>query len=128
MVYVLSRSKTKNPNAKIRPHDDTSSLERSWMMNEGRGLELVEGTSNVFSDLGDPDADHKHAKASLAAAIISVLDDSGLSVQDAGEATGFTATDYSRVRNANIDHFAIDHLMHMLSALQAAAKTTAPMP
>ena len=45
-----------------------------------RDFELVEGSGNVFRDLGDPDADLKQAKAILAARIISVLDDRGLSV------------------------------------------------
>ena len=91
-------------------------------------LELVEGSGNVFRDLGDPDADLKHAKAVLAADIISALDDSGLSVRKAGEATGFAAADYSRVRNANLGRFTIDRLMRMLGALHRAAGAAAPMP
>ncbi|MCY3838517.1 MAG: helix-turn-helix transcriptional regulator [Gammaproteobacteria bacterium] len=97
-------------------------------MTEEPEFELVEGTGNVFRDLGDPDADLKHAKALLAADIISALDDSGLSVRKAGEATGFAAADYSRVRNANLGRFTIDRLMRMLGALHRAAGTAAPMP
>lgn len=97
-------------------------------MTEEPEFELVEGTGNVFRDLGDPDADLKHAKAILAADIISALDDSGLSVRKAGEATGFAAADYSRVRNANLGRFTIDRLMRMLGALHRAAGTAAPMP
>ena len=89
---------------------------------------LVEGTGNVFRDLGDPDADLKHAKAILAADIISALDDSGLTVRKAGEATGFAAADYSRVRNANLGRFTIDRLIRMLGALHRAAGTAPPMP
>lgn len=88
--------------------------------------ELVEGSGNVFRDLGDPDADLKHAKAMLAADIISALDDSGLTVRKAGEATGFAAADYSRVRNANLGRFTIDRMMRMLGALHRAAGTAAP--
>ena len=97
-------------------------------MIEESEFEIVEGTGNVFRDLGDPDADLKHAKAILAADIISALDDSGLSVRRAGEATGFAAADYSRVRNANLGRFTIDRLMRMLGALHRAAGTAAPMP
>ncbi|MDE0193096.1 MAG: XRE family transcriptional regulator [Gammaproteobacteria bacterium] len=78
--------------------------------------------------MGDPDADLKHAKAILAADIISALDDSGLTVRKAGEATGFAAADYSRVRNANLGRFTIDRLMRMLGALHRAAGTAPPMP
>lgn len=91
-------------------------------------LELVEGSGNVFRDLGDPDADLKHAKAILAGDIISALDESGLTVRKAGEATGFAAADYSRVRNANLARFTIDRLIRMLGALHRAAGTAAPMP
>ena len=42
-------------------------------------FELVEGSGNVFRDLGDPQADLKQAKAVLAARIVAVLDDRGLS-------------------------------------------------
>lgn len=97
-------------------------------MIEESELELVEGSGNVFRDLGDPDADLKHAKAILAADIISALDESGLTVRKAGEATGFAAADYSRVRNANLARFTIDRLIRMLGALHRAAGTAAPMP
>ena len=97
-------------------------------MIEESEFELVGGSGNVFRDLGDPDADLKHAKAILAADIISALDESGLTVRKAGEATGFAAADYSRIRNANLGRFTIDRLMRMLSALRRAAGTPAPMP
>ena len=96
-------------------------------MIEESELELVEGIGNVFRDLRDPDADLKHAKAILAADIISALDESGLTVRKAGEATGFAAADYSRIRNANLGRFTIDRLMRMLGALRRAAGTAAPM-
>lgn len=86
-------------------------------MIEESDLEPVIGTGNVFRDLGDPDADLKHAKAILAADIISTLDDSGIAIGKAGESTGFAAADYSRVRNANLGRFTIDRLMTMLGAL-----------
>ena len=69
-------------------------------------FELVEGSGNVFRDLGDPDADLKQAKAILAAHIIAVLDDRGLSVRKAGALTrfayeGFSGRSQSRVRPGN---------------------------
>lgn len=84
-------------------------------------FELVEGTGNVFQDLGDPDAALKQTKALLAADIISALDNSGLSVRKAGEATGFAAADFSRIRNANLGRFTVDRLMRILSALDRAS-------
>ena len=90
-------------------------------------LDLVEGTGNVFRDLGDRDADLKHAKAILAADIICALDDRCLSVRKAGEATDFAAADYSQVRNANLGRFTMDRQMRRLGALHRAAGTTTPM-
>ena len=86
-------------------------------MIEETEFELVEGTGNVFRDLGDPDAVLKQAKAVLAADIIAALDDSGFTVRKAGKLTGFAAADFSRVRNAKLGRFTIDRLMRMHAAL-----------
>ena len=80
-------------------------------------FELVEGSGNVFCDLGDPDADVKQAKAVLAARIIAVLDERGLSVRKAGVLTRFAAADFSRIRNADLGRFTLDRLMKILAAL-----------
>ena len=87
-------------------------------------FELVEGSGNVFCDLGDPDADLKQAKAILAARIITVLDDRGLSVRKAGALTKFAAADFSRIRNADLGRFTLDRLMKMLAALDADLRVT----
>ena len=89
-----------------------------------RDFELVEGSGNVFRDLGDPDADLKQAKAILAARIISVLDDRGLSVRKAGALTHFAAADFSRIRNADLGRFTLDRLMKMLAALDGNLRVT----
>ena len=87
-------------------------------------FELVEGSGNVFRDLGDPNADLKQAKAILAARIIRVLDDRGLSVRKAGALTSFAAADFSRIRNADLGRFTLDRLMKMLSALDGDLQIT----
>ena len=87
-------------------------------------FELVEGSGNVFRDLDDPDADLKQAKAILAARIVSVLDDRGLSVRKAGARTGFAAADFSRVRNADLGRFTLDRLIRMLSALDRGLRVS----
>lgn len=85
-------------------------------------FELVEGSGNVFRDLGDPDAELKQAKALLAARIVAVLDDRGLSVRAADARTGFAAADFSRVRNADLGRFTLDRLIRMLSALDRGVR------
>ena len=92
-------------------------------MNDG-DFELIEGSGNVFRDLGDPDADLKQAKAVLAARIVAALDDRGLSVRKAGALTGFAAADFSRIRNADLGRFTLDRLMKMLAALDGDLRVT----
>ena len=92
-------------------------------MNDG-DLELAQGSGNVFRDVGDPDADLKQAKAILAARIIAVPDDRGLSVRKAGALTRFAAADFSRIRNADLGQFTLDRLMKMLAALDGTLRVT----
>ena len=87
-------------------------------------IELVEGSGNVFRDFGDPEADLKQAKAILAARVISVLDERGLSVRKAASVTGFAAADFSRVRNADLGRFTLDRLMKMIGALDNRIRVT----
>lgn len=49
----------------------------------GDDLEVIRGSGNVFRDFEYPDADVHQAKALLAAQIIKVLDDEGLSTRQA---------------------------------------------
>jgi predicted XRE-type DNA-binding protein len=77
-------------------------------------LETVRGSGNVFADLGLADTDVQQAKALLAAEIIHILDEEGLSVREAGRRTGVPYTDFSRIRNVDIDRFTVDRLMKIL--------------
>ena len=87
-------------------------------------VELVEGSGNVFRDFGDPEADPKQAKAILAARVIAVLDERGLSVRKAASVTGFAAADFSRIRNADLGRFTLDRLMRMVAALDDRVRVT----
>lgn len=92
-------------------------------MNESDS-ELIEGSGNVFRDLGDPHADLKQAKAIVAARIIAVLDERGLTVRKAEDMTGFAAADFSRIRNASLGRFTLDRLMKILAALDDRVQVT----
>ncbi|MDE0415846.1 MAG: XRE family transcriptional regulator [bacterium] len=87
-------------------------------------IKLVRGSGNVFRDLGDPDADLKQAKAILAARIIAILNERGLSVRRAGDLTGFAAADFSRIRNADLGRFTLDRLIRVLAALDKGIRIT----
>ena len=80
-------------------------------------LELVRGSGNVFRDLGDPDADVQQAKAILAARIIGILDDEGLSTRQAQARTGVDQAEFSRIRKVKLDRFTIDRLVTIINKL-----------
>ena len=67
-------------------------------------------------------------KAVLAAEIVRALARGGLSGRDAHAATGVTAADFSRIRNADLARFTIDRLVSITSKLgsqvELAVKTT----
>ena len=86
--------------------------------------ELVEGSGNVFRDLGECDADIKQAKATLAARIIAVLGQRGLTAPNASVMTGFPATDFVRTGNADLNQFTIDRLMKMLAGVDEGVRIT----
>ena len=92
-------------------------------MNES-DFKLVEGSGNVFRDFGDPHADLKQAKAVLAARIIELLDERGITVRKAGDMTGFAAADFSRIRNVSLGRFTLDRLMKILAALDGSIRVT----
>ncbi len=79
--------------------------------------ELVRGSGNVFRDFGRPDADVQQTKALLAARIIGILDDEGLSTRKAEARTGVSHADFTRIRNVRLQRFTIDRLMTVLNKL-----------
>lgn len=82
-----------------------------------KDIEIVGGSGNVFRDLGHPNPDLEQLKSILAAKIIGVLDDKGLSVRKAQAVTRIAAADFSRIRNAQLDRFTVDRLMTILNRL-----------
>ncbi len=87
------------------------------MARKNAEVEVVQGSGNVFRDLGDPDADVKQLKAILAAEIIKKLDRKALSVRKAQQQTGIDASDFTRIRNANLGRFTVDRLMNIVNRL-----------
>ncbi|MGH6897538.1 MAG: helix-turn-helix domain-containing protein [Geminicoccaceae bacterium] len=78
-------------------------------------MELGHGSGNVFRDFGDPNADVEQLKCILAARIIGLLDDRGLSVRKAERLAGVAASEFSRIRSANLGRFTVDRLIAILN-------------
>ena len=79
--------------------------------------ELVHGSGNVFRDFGRAVADVQQTKALLAARVIGILDDEGLSTRQAEGRTGINHADFTRIRNVQLGRFTIDQLMTVLNKL-----------
>ena len=80
-------------------------------------MELIHGSGNVFRDLGYPDAEVRQAKALLAAEIIKVLNEEGLSTRQAAARTGVAHAEFSRIRNVRLARFTFDRLLTILDKL-----------
>jgi predicted XRE-type DNA-binding protein len=87
-------------------------------------FELVRGSGNVFRDFGQPAAGVEQTKAVLAAKIIGILDDDGLSTRRAQERTGINHADFTRIRNARLDRFTIDRLLTIIDRLGRQVEVT----
>ena len=118
-------NRDRDPQVRDRPGENPSAtLEAGAVEMSESDIDLVEGSGNVFRDLGDPDADLKQAKAILAARIISILDEQELTVRKAAALTGFAAADFSRIRNASLGRFTLDRMMRIVAALDSRLQIT----
>ena len=68
----------------------------------------------MFRDLRHRNADAEQFKAILAAEIIKAFDRERLTVRAAHDRTGIAATDFSRIRNADLGRFTLGRLMSIL--------------
>jgi predicted XRE-type DNA-binding protein len=84
---------------------------------KSESIEVVQGSGNVFRDLGHASPDVEQLKAILATEIIKMLDRQGLSVRGAHARTGIAAADFSRIRNADLGRFTLDRLMSIINRL-----------
>jgi predicted XRE-type DNA-binding protein len=104
----------------------------------GDDLDLVRGTDSPFLDVGLPAPDTKRMKADLAAEIIRILRERGLTGAAAARLAGVQEADVSRIRNADLARFTIDRLVKILNHLdrrvevhvtfRPAATTGGPAP
>ncbi|MXY68641.1 MAG: XRE family transcriptional regulator [Acidobacteriia bacterium] len=80
-------------------------------------FQLVDGSGNAFRDFGRADADVRQTKARLAARIIGILDDDGLSTPKDQRRTGVSHADFTRICKVRLDRFTTDRLMTVLNKL-----------
>jgi predicted XRE-type DNA-binding protein len=80
-------------------------------------LQIVDGSANLYRDLGEPWADLKYAKTELAIEIVKILDAENLSTRQAEARTGVSHSEFSRIRRPSLRRFTIDRLMIILDKL-----------
>lgn len=73
--------------------------------------------ARMWSTFINPNADVLQMKALLAARIITLLDEQGLSTRAAHKQTGIAAADFSRIRNADLSRFSVDRLVRTVNGL-----------
>ena len=80
-------------------------------------FEVTRGSGSVYRDLGKENPELMQFKATLAAAIVKVLDRDGLSVRKDQALTGISAADFSRIRSADLGRFTADRMMTIIHRL-----------
>ena len=78
---------------------------------------ITRGTTNVFKDLGYPDAAERQAKLRLAYALNQVLEHRGLTQAAAGSLLGLSQPKVSALKNYKLAGFSVERLMTFLNAL-----------
>jgi predicted XRE-type DNA-binding protein len=86
--------------------------------------EFIRGSGNVYADLGLPDAGLSQARAIVAARIICILDERGLSTREAEKLTGVSHSEFSRIRNTQLRRFTLDRLILLLGKLEPGAEVS----
>jgi predicted XRE-type DNA-binding protein len=82
-----------------------------------RKTNVTEGSGNVFSDLGLPDADQELMKARLTLQIYRIIKDRGLSQTEAGKILGIPQPHVSAPARNRSGNFSVARLLDFLTAL-----------
>jgi predicted XRE-type DNA-binding protein len=80
-------------------------------------LEITRGTSNVFSDLGYPDAAERQTKTRLAFAVNELLKSRKLKQREIATLLNIPQPKVSALKNYQLDQFSVERLMEFLTIL-----------
>lgn len=79
-------------------------------------IEVVEGSGNIFADLGLPDAENHFLKAQIVAELYRLTTGLKLTQAKAGAQMGISQPEVSRLFKGNFREYSIDRLMSFLTA------------
>lgn len=80
-------------------------------------LEITHGTTNVFADLGYPDAAQRQTKTRLALAVNELLKSRNLKQREIATLLNIPQPKVSALKNYRLDQFSVERLMEFLTAL-----------
>jgi predicted XRE-type DNA-binding protein len=89
-----------------------------------RRIRVVEGSGNVFADVGIANAEEYLAKAELARQIMGALDARRLTQTQAAVVLGVSQPKISALRNGHLDGFSAERLIRFLNALGRDVRIT----
>jgi predicted XRE-type DNA-binding protein len=78
---------------------------------------VTRGSTNVFADLGYPDAEERQTKLRLAYAINRIIEQSRMTQTAAAEVLGVNQPKISALLRYRLDGFSVERLMTFLTAL-----------
>ena len=78
---------------------------------------ITRGSTNVFEDLGYPDAAERQAKLRLAYALNQVVERRGLTQTATATLLGLSQPKVSALKNYKLAGFSVERLMNLLTAL-----------
>ncbi len=82
-----------------------------------RKSDVVEGSDNIFADLGFPDAEEHLLKAKLVSRIYDIVKRRKLTQTEAGKILGISQSRVSQMLNGHFREFSVEKLMRFLNAL-----------
>jgi predicted XRE-type DNA-binding protein len=85
--------------------------------NKTNARDISRGSSNVFADLGFPDAEERQTKLRLAYALNTILDQQRLTQAAAAARLGLNQPKVSALRHYKLEGFSVERLMTLLNAL-----------
>jgi predicted XRE-type DNA-binding protein len=80
-------------------------------------MSVIEGSGNVFADLGLPNPEERQAKAMVAIYIEQLIEQNGWTQGEAAERMGLSQPDVSNIVHGRLKGFTLDRLFLCLNAL-----------
>lgn len=79
--------------------------------------DIIEGSGNVFADLGLADPADRQTKTRLAMAVNAIVKERRLKQTDTAAILGIPQSKVSALANYRLDHFSVEKLINFLNAL-----------